>query len=246
MKQLYFFTLFSLLCFSNLKAQDTTIFNWDTNTVDNGSTITQTLSGISATFTPSPGPTIRVLSEGNPGVFNFAIGSSVNNDNVIITFSEPINVQTIFVFQGLLTSPTADWTFTPTGGANSPVIESVEPSWPGEYVTLNWTEVTGITITSSEGPDFFGIDDINYEEVLSTQEFNNTKPQVKLFPNPSTDYIQLSNLTQTENYTIYNVLGAKILKGNISDEEKINVQSLSNGLYILKFDNGEAMKFVKE
>ena len=68
----------------------------------------------------------------------------------------------------------------------------------------------------------------------------------KLFPNPSTDYIQVSNLTKANNYIIYNSVGTIISEGTISNAEKIEVKNYSNGIYFLKFENGNALKFIKE
>lgn len=77
-------------------------------------------------------------------------------------------------------------------------------------------------------------------------EDNILKPRIQLYPNPANDYFQLSNLTAAEGYTIYNMLGAKIKSSNISINEKIDIQNLTNGIYFLKLDNGNALKFIKE
>jgi hypothetical protein len=116
----------------------------------------------------------------------------------------------------------------------------------GIIVNLNWTDVTEIVITSEEGLDFFAVDDIVSDFSLSTNSIEDSNRKVKLFPNPASDFIYLSNLTETESYTIYNVLGSKVLKGTISNKEGIDIRNLTNGLYLLNFDNGETLKFVKE
>lgn len=69
---------------------------------------------------------------------------------------------------------------------------------------------------------------------------------IKIYPIPSSEFIQINGLTKTENYNIYNVLGAKINSGIISDNEKIDIKNLNNGLYYLKFTSGIAIKFIKE
>lgn len=70
--------------------------------------------------------------------------------------------------------------------------------------------------------------------------------KISLYPNPSSNSIQISGLTGVENYTIYNVVGKEISKGVISLDEKIDVKNYSNGLYFLKFENGNTIKFIKE
>lgn len=71
------------------------------------------------------------------------------------------------------------------------------------------------------------------------------KENLNIFPNPSTDYITLSGLNKKEGYSIYSVFGVKILKGSINDNEKIDIRNFATGLYLLKFDNGYTIKFIK-
>ena len=80
---------------------------------------------------------------------------------------------------------------------------------------------------------------------LSTNE-NSTVSDVKLHPNPTSDFIEISGLTETENYTLHNISGAKINSGIISVNEKIDIKKLINGVYFLRFENGNSIKFIKE
>lgn len=74
-------------------------------------------------------------------------------------------------------------------------------------------------------------------------ELENT---IKLFPNPSTEFIKVSGLTENESFTIFNILGAEIKSGIISNNEQIEIRNLKNGLYFLKFINGNIIKFIKK
>jgi len=80
---------------------------------------------------------------------------------------------------------------------------------------------------------------------LSTDEYSLGK-KIALFPNPSNNFIQLSGLTKTESYRIYNISGAEIKSGTISNQEKIDISKFSVGLHFLKFENGNTFKFIKE
>jgi len=80
---------------------------------------------------------------------------------------------------------------------------------------------------------------------LSTVEYQIEK-SIKFHPNPSKDFIQISGLIKTEGYKLYNTLGAELSKGNISDNEKIDIRNLKGGLFFLKFENGNTIKFIKE
>lgn len=78
---------------------------------------------------------------------------------------------------------------------------------------------------------------------INNFNFNNT---LKLFPNPSSDYIQISGLTKSENYTIYNIVGAEVKNGYISGNGEMDIKNLTNGLFFLVFENGNALKFIKK
>ncbi|AUC75895.1 T9SS type A sorting domain-containing protein [Olleya sp. Bg11-27] len=70
--------------------------------------------------------------------------------------------------------------------------------------------------------------------------------RIQLYPNPSNTFIQLSGLTVKKNYIIFNILGAKVKSGTISNHEKIDIRNIKNGMYFLKFDNGNTLKFIKK
>ncbi|MGY0408718.1 MAG: T9SS type A sorting domain-containing protein [Polaribacter sp.] len=58
--------------------------------------------------------------------------------------------------------------------------------------------------------------------------------------------MQVAGVSKSKNYEIINALGQKISKGKIPENEKIEIKNLANGLYFLKFKNGNTLKFVKE
>lgn len=66
-----------------------------------------------------------------------------------------------------------------------------------------------------------------------------------LNPNPSNNFIKISGLTKSEKYTIYNSLGAKMISGEVLNNQNINILSLTNGLYLIRFENGLTKKFIK-
>ena len=80
---------------------------------------------------------------------------------------------------------------------------------------------------------------------LSIQENLVTKTHI-LFPNPTADFIQILNLKKEESYLIYDLLGAVIKRGFISNNEQIEVRDLAKGVHFLKFENGNTFKFIKK
>ncbi|WP_159086018.1 T9SS type A sorting domain-containing protein [Flavobacterium faecale] len=87
----------------------------------------------------------------------------------------------------------------------------------------------------------------NYDTVivLSKEDFILPNQVVKVFPNPTSDFVQISGLTKIQNYEIYNVLGAQLKKGTVNNNEDIDLQNFKNGLYFLKFNNGNTFKIKK-
>lgn len=84
-----------------------------------------------------------------------------------------------------------------------------------------------------------------WDFALSINEFNYNN-SVSIYPNPSNSFIKVKGLTNVENYILYNNLGQEIKKETISENEKIDIRNLNNGIYFLKFNNGETIKFIKE
>ena len=69
---------------------------------------------------------------------------------------------------------------------------------------------------------------------------------VKVYPNPTTDFLLFDHLTQAKDYIIYNVNGKIVKKGTISEEHnKINVYEIPAAVYLLQVDQS-TFKFVKK
>lgn len=81
--------------------------------------------------------------------------------------------------------------------------------------------------------------------VLSTADAQ-TKGKRAIYPNPSSNYLSISNLKDEEYYIIRNVLGMQLLDGYVSDEDRIDVGPLIHGMYFLQFEDGISVKFIKE
>lgn len=72
-------------------------------------------------------------------------------------------------------------------------------------------------------------------------------PSISVFPNPANDFIQISGLQGNETLYIYTVNGQLLLsrKANL-ETEKISVQHLAPGIYFLKTNAGETVKWIKK
>ncbi len=67
---------------------------------------------------------------------------------------------------------------------------------------------------------------------------------LKLYPNPSYDFIEVSGFENKKEYKIYNVLGQKVKKGTTSSGEPILIKGLSSGIYVLRIENYKMLKFI--
>ncbi len=75
----------------------------------------------------------------------------------------------------------------------------------------------------------------------------NNEPEIKIYPNPSTDkiFIISSKFSLTNKYySIYNNIGQLITK-NIMKDNYVDISILENGIYILLI-NDKSIKFIKE
>ncbi|WP_169744664.1 T9SS type A sorting domain-containing protein [Siansivirga zeaxanthinifaciens] len=69
---------------------------------------------------------------------------------------------------------------------------------------------------------------------------------LKVYPNPAKDYLTIeSNKVKISLVEIYNILGSKVLSSNSLIGNKLNVSSLSKGVYLLKI-NSEAKTSVRK
>jgi hypothetical protein len=69
---------------------------------------------------------------------------------------------------------------------------------------------------------------------------------VRLWPNPVSTTIHLSNIIDKTTGEIHNVLGQKIMSVEISQNAAIDVSRLSDGLYFLTVSGYPSVKFIKE
>ncbi|ARV05624.1 hypothetical protein BTO04_02435 [Polaribacter sp. SA4-10] len=117
---------------------------------------------------------------------------------------------------------------------------------PGFYKSVTYG--SAIPTNGSDFTGYSGIDFLYFLEIDcggSTLSINSYNTEVSIFPNPASDFITISNQENIESFIIINQLGQKVLKG-INNNEEIDVRSLKSGLYFLKFENGNAIKFIKK
>ncbi|QOD61579.1 S8 family serine peptidase [Polaribacter haliotis] len=101
-------------------------------------------------------------------------------------------------------------------------------------------DMVGTATEDTAGWDqYYGAGRVNafnaLQKVLSTESFS-TK-NYRFYPNPTSDYLLMSTELNDVNYNLYNILGKNVLQGKIS-EGKIDLKTISKGIYSLKLQNG--------
>lgn len=75
---------------------------------------------------------------------------------------------------------------------------------------------------------------------------DNNNKEIIIYPNPTTESIFFKTSTAIEGYTMYNLLGKKVLQGtNADNSNTINVASLPSGIYLLEFFSDKQKHFKK-
>ncbi|MEO9571546.1 MAG: T9SS type A sorting domain-containing protein [Polaribacter sp.] len=124
----------------------------------------------------------------------------------------------------------------------------IQIKYPG-YAIIEFTEpVTTLTFTplSVPGSGYQSITFTDGDSVLGIEDMYPTVSNIRVYPNPASDFIQVSGLATTVDYTIYSVLGSEVGSGTIFKNEKIQISNLINGIYFLKLANGNMLKFIKK
>lgn len=131
------------------------------------------------------------------------------------------------------------WEHNPIDGSNVGMYNAADTANPPASSFSPW-------IAGECNPTGSFTGDGTSTSTLSINEVELTIINLKVYPNPASDYITISGLKKTENYEIYNLIGQKIRKGITTNDESIDIQNLIKGIYLLKFENGNTLKFVKE
>ncbi|QHI38541.1 hypothetical protein IMCC3317_39340 [Kordia antarctica] len=96
-------------------------------------------------------------------------------------------------------------------------------------------------VVDSVGSGLSGTTSHNFS-TLSTIDFEFSKNEIKLYPNPTSGFINIQTNTTVESVAIYNLLGKHVLQTNL---KTIDVSRLSEGIYILKITSDQGAQITK-
>ncbi|SDR87538.1 Por secretion system C-terminal sorting domain-containing protein [Polaribacter sp. KT25b] len=96
----------------------------------------------------------------------------------------------------------------------------------------------------------FYIDDVTLFNSATASVVDNDLLNIKMYPNPTTNTLNISAVNTIKNAQIYNVLGKKVKSLDINkNSESIDVSNLASGIYLIKYQVSNAVgtaKFIKE
>lgn len=112
-------------------------------------------------------------------------------------------------------------------------------TFSGSNLILNYQTGSTESIVTSDIRKFTFGSFTGVDEILASNE-------LCIFPNPSSDYIILKNVSEGElNISIYSINGTLIMNANLSDvNQQIDVRQLTKGIYLIK-TNAKVLKFIK-
>ncbi len=87
---------------------------------------------------------------------------------------------------------------------------------------------------------------INVSETVSTKDFNSFN-NLKVYPNPATDYFQISNATGVKKIVVYNMFGKEVKSFFHYPNAQHEISEFKTGMYIVKLlnDKNKVVKSVK-
>lgn len=98
-----------------------------------------------------------------------------------------------------------------------------------------------LTDTTIQGSCQTRIDSVLVERKLCTGVEELHQAQIKVYPNPAKDVlnIDLPNSTDTYTLTLYSLLGKTVLHAQLDNSGPIDVSAIPSGMYLFNINNGE-------
>lgn len=178
---------------------------------------------------------IRITRANNMGIFNIAQENSYND------FSSPAGTE---------------WAFGTTSDLNNLVFNNWEDTHEGNppgmvnrnmvvhlieddvYIDIRFTSWT----SGGAGGGFSYIRSTDQSSsIYDSDRFRN----ITVSPNPSQGFITIRGLEENTSYKIFSIDGKLCMQGTAITQEKINIEVLDKGNYIMKLDTGQTIQFAR-
>lgn len=98
--------------------------------------------------------------------------------------------------------------------------------------------------------DVFDVDDFVFGEFASLSIKNNSLSDFTVYPNPTTDFVNINSANTIDSYRIHDLTGRVVKSSSpYSNNFKIDVTSLNKGVYLVKLNSGDktgSIKLIKD
>lgn len=199
---------------------------------------------------------------------------TIQNDNKIIiggdftTYDKSGRNRLVRVFgqtcdAPIISSAIEGETIICTGSKNTYRVNNIEGvtftwilpnGWTG-YSTSNSIEITAGTetgklsvfTTNACGNSPTQLVSLTIKDCSNLSTEKPTSMYLKFYPNPFSNELTIESSDQklSVDFTIYDVMGKVVMKGNVIGNTKINTWSLKKGIHFIKVDNKEPYKLIK-
>jgi len=127
--------------------------------------------------------------------------------------------------------------------------QHVESSSGGQYFfstgSMTWT-VGEVVINTIQSPDNHLTQGFNQTRInfIGIEEYNN-RINVSVFPNPTTDFINI-NASKKTTLRIYDISQKLVKVVSVEKQDKVDLSNISSGTYLLVFSkNNKKLKTIK-
>jgi len=186
----------------------------------------------------------------------FQVKISDGTDTAIVTINVSINS---LPYAGIITGIDSV-----CPGASVPLSESVTGGlWSSATIAIATVSSTGIAAGIAPGTDTVIYTIINACGIASAIfpvhvksylechtgiiELSGNQNNISLYPNPASSTLTITSTNKISQITITNLLGQTLFTRNFNSEQvKVDVADLPQGVYLLKINGSEVRKFVKE
>lgn len=128
------------------------------------------------------------------------------------------------------------------GGTDVENAEAVTIDDEGNYIVAGYTQSFDGDVTNNYGMGDVWIVKLEVEE-MNVNDLNLSS--IKVYPNPTQDFINISNDKEISKIALIDLSGKQVLNKSVnSKNEKLNISHLPKGIYILKVEsNGKEKSF---
>lgn len=110
------------------------------------------------------------------------------------------------------------------------------------------TKIDELVISGSGNLDYIALDAFSWApgSTLSSKE-QVLNEKISIFPTVTSNSIQIKGIEQPTNYKIFNSIGKQVKFGTVNNEqEHINIENFSMGIYFITLNNSISRKFIKK